>query len=282
MDTGAGRASARQLPGGLGAPGALARDYAFRALDGTLELALAEAGAAACHTPDAVTRTLCAALASLAGAPPSTERVAALCVADRQVLMRELATRLGVQRRWLSAACGACRARFDLQLDVAELPTKPAGPAFPQPCIEWQGRAYRLRVPCGADQAWLADAGLAAGDAARALAARLVVAIDGQPADGLAAGVPHEAWLAAADAALDEAAPALATEALAACPECGHANAVPLDPYGALGTGSAALLDDVHRLASHYHWSERDILALPRTRRLDYLRRIDAERGVMH
>lgn len=31
------------------------------------------------------------------------------------------------------------------------------------------------------------------------------------------------------------------------------------------------LLTEVHALALHYHWSERDILALPRARRRRYL-----------
>ena len=39
------------------------------------------------------------------------------------------------------------------------------------------------------------------------------------------------------------------------------------------------LLDDVHALASVYHWTEPDIFALPLRRRLAYLARLDADRN---
>ena len=51
-------------------------------------------------------------------------------------------------------------------------------------------------------------------------------------------------------------------------------------PYGALARTPAGLLAEVHRLAWHYHWSEAEILALPRHRRQQYLRLIDAARGM--
>jgi hypothetical protein len=37
------------------------------------------------------------------------------------------------------------------------------------------------------------------------------------------------------------------------------------------------MIGDVHRLASVYHWSEADILALPLPRRRRYLARLDAD-----
>lgn len=37
------------------------------------------------------------------------------------------------------------------------------------------------------------------------------------------------------------------------------------------------MLRDVHTLARAYHWSERDILALPLPRRLAYLALLEAE-----
>lgn len=266
----------RPLPGGLAEAGVLRRDYAFRALDGALELALAEAAAGAAHVPQAVTCVLSQTLASLAGAAPEPARVDALCVADRQLLMGELERHLGAGPRWLVAGCSACGARFDMQIDPAALPVRPAGAGFPWLRLDWDGREQRLRVPDGSDQAWLAEQGTAAAarSAARALAQRLLASIDGRPASEAEREALPDAWVDAVDVALDEVAPAVATQGLAACPECGHANTVAFDPYGALARGSSELLDEVHELASHYHWSEREILALPRTRRRDYLRRI--------
>ncbi|MDM0030051.1 hypothetical protein [Variovorax saccharolyticus] len=268
------------LPGGLADGGALARDYAFRPLDGALELALSNVASQARHTPQAVTAMLASALASLAGGEPSPDRVAALCVADRQWLMRELERILGTQQRWLSATCDVCRSRFDLQIDPAALPIKPAGSGFPQARVTWDGHEYLLRVPCGLDQAWLAETQDAGVDAARALAARLVQSVDGALTQDFDAMQLPDDWFVAVDQVLDDMAPAMATKALAACPECGQANTVALEPYGVLARSDTELLDDVHCLASHYHWSEREILALPRARRHDYLRRIDAARGL--
>lgn len=275
------QAPSRPLPGGLLVDGQLRRDHAFRAIDGALELALAEAPRLARHTPQAVTRVLAAALDTLAGGEPSPARIDTLCVADRQWLMAELDRHLGAGPRWRVARCADCRAHFDLQIDPADLPVKPAGPGFPQFSLHWQGHVFGLRVPDGADQAWLAEqhGDGDARQAARALAARLLLSIDEAPASREAATTLPEAWLDALDAALDATAPAVATQALAPCPECGHGNAVALDPYGALARRDGHLLDEVHELASHYHWGERDILALPRARRREYLRRIDAAHG---
>jgi hypothetical protein len=43
---------------------------------------------------------------------------------------------------------------------------------------------------------------------------------------------------------------------------------------------TSELYDEVHTLAWHYHWSEAEILALPRVRRQLYLSRVDRARGM--
>ncbi len=62
------------------------------------------------------------------------------------------------------------------------------------------------------------------------------------------------------------------------CPCCGHAWSVPFDIgtylWAELQVRSQALLDEVHLLASAYHWSEADILALSPRRRRAYLDRV--------
>jgi hypothetical protein len=82
------------------------------------------------------------------------------------------------------------------------------------------------------------------------------------------------------EAALEAQAPEVVCTVSAPCPECGHANAVDIDPYGALARSPEGLLAEVHQLAWHYHWSEREILGLPRERRMHYLALIDAARGM--
>lgn len=62
------------------------------------------------------------------------------------------------------------------------------------------------------------------------------------------------------------------------CPACGHGWESRLDIVDLFWrelTGRVeALLDDIHELAHHYHWSERDILGLSARRRQAYLERI--------
>ncbi len=64
------------------------------------------------------------------------------------------------------------------------------------------------------------------------------------------------------------------------CPECGAANNVDLDPYRVLARSSDELLRQVHQIATHYHWGEAEILAMPRMRRQRYLDLIDRDRGM--
>ena len=54
-----------------------------------------------------------------------------------------------------------------------------------------------------------------------------------------------------------------------------------LDPYVCLGAADGGLFLDIHILASVYHWSEREILAMPRERRRLYLSLVDRSRGMV-
>lgn len=260
-----------QLPGGLVENGARRRDWAFRPVSGALELALAEAGEQAASTPEAVTRALTLALGRLAGEAATPPRVAGLCVGDRQFLMRELDRHLGHQGGWFQAECRQCGARFDFRIDYADLPVQEAGEGYPQAQVDMAGRQLRFRLPTGADQEILA--GLPEAEAPRWLLRQLAEAPE-------ALGSPGQDLIAAADAALDAVAPGIVLRVQTACPECGGGNEVELDPYRALARGSDSLLREVHQIAAHYHWSEADILGLPRARRQRYLQMIDRARGL--
>jgi hypothetical protein len=265
-----------RLPGGLVEHGVRRRDGAFRPLSGSLELGLAEAIAQAPDTPRAVTAVLSLALAELAGQPASPARVDALCVADRQFLMRALEQHLDNEQtlgaRWLHSQCGACGARFDFALDPALLPVVEAPEGFPVAALrEEDGRVLRFRLPVGADLPALADQ--ADDHMADWLLRRLACEPEALPQNdpGLAARV---------EAALERIAPAIVLQVQARCPECGAACEIDLDPYGALQRRSDTLLQEVHALAWYYHWSEDQILALPRARRQRYLQLIDRSRGL--
>lgn len=259
-----------RLPGGLLVAGERRRDFRFKPVDGALEMALLEAAGTALTTPAAVTAVLSSALAELAGGPASQERVRRLCVADRQYLMRALAVHFGERHAWMSARCAGCGEAFDFQLDLARLPTDPAGPTFPEVAVDWQGQTWRFRVPDGGDQEALASAG-----DVDALLQRCLLAPSG--ADVATLG---EAGHEAVDQAMDAVSPGVVSEVLARCPHCDYENRVVLNPYSLLGRAPDSLLAQVHNLAMHYHWSEREILDLPRERREAYLRLIDRARGM--
>ena len=265
-----------QLPGGLIETGVRRRDFAFRPLSGALELALAEIGESGevLTTPQAVTRALALALDHLAGDVASTARVARLCVADRQFLMCALDAHLGHGERWFDALCARCGARFDFHLDFAQLPVVEAGSTFPYATLEIDGQTRRFRLPTGADQEALAAQPEAT---ARAWLARAL--IDDAPPDAAAIDADAPA-IAALDAALEAMAPAVVVAVEAACPECGQANTVDLDPYRALALSSDEILHEVHEIATHYHWGEAEILGLPLRRRRHYLRLIANARGL--
>lgn len=247
------------------------RDWSFRTLTGEVELALLEAGRDRGSVPQRVTAVLSAALAELGGAAVHPDAVRALSVADRQFLMRRLAVELGMEESWIAATCPECGAAFDLPVRHGELPAKPAGEGYPFATVETSLGPVRFRVPDGADQE--AVAGIPdPREARRALAARCAEDLVGELS---------EDDLDRAEAALEAVAPEVVTRAQAACPDCGRPAEVVLDPYVCLGAAGGGLFLDVHTLASVYHWSEREILAMPRERRRLYLSLVDQSRGMV-
>ncbi|HEX4960713.1 MAG TPA: hypothetical protein VF173_07725 [Thermoanaerobaculia bacterium] len=259
------------LPGGLFEQGERLRDWSFAPLTGALEVAIAEAARGQASLPQRITAVLAAALGRLGGGEVGSEAVRSLCVADRQFLMRRLAVTLGQDEDWLSAACTRCGSAFDVPIRQSELPVKPAGDGFPFITAETSHGRLRLRVPTGADQEAIAAVEDPA-EARRRLARRCVV----DPLPGPL--TPKD--LEAIDTALEEVAPELVTRVQVPCVDCGHPNELYLDPYLCLSRASTEIFADVHALASHYHWSQREILSLPRERRQLYIDLIDKARGM--
>ena len=92
----------------------------------------------------------------------------------------------------------------------------------------------------------------------------------GEPLADLPA--PAQAQVAEALARLDPQADLLID---LTCPNCGAALQVPFDPaaylFDELAARAEVLYREVHLLALNYHWSEREILAMPRGKRQMYL-----------
>ena len=185
----------------------------------------------------------------------------------------------GRQSASLQARCphADCGEPMELELDLAQfvLPDEPERFV----CDVAPGVLLAVRLPTGADQRrWCAEPLRETGSASR-FARELVLAINGEPlADG--AQLPAE-WIEPLAEALEARDPLTALRLTTRCPACEQRMDIEFDLEAHLLASAAArqarLLDDVHRLARAYHWSEREILALPPRRRAQYLARVRKE-----
>jgi hypothetical protein len=167
-----------------------------------------------------------------------------------------------------SVHCPRCRARLEFEIDGDCL--LPDQPTCGRNRIKL-GSGMQFRLPTSADLLAVAccgDEDEAAADLARRCC--LNAADDrGWNADELA---DLDTQLMALQAAA-------ATELALACAACGHAWSEQLDIsaffWAEIEHRAQRLLDDVHRLAWSYGWSERHILMMSRPRRAAYLERCD-------
>ncbi len=266
-----------ELPGGIRIDGELRRGFHFKPVTGLLELALSESALGARSHPARVTAVLCKALEDLGGESPGSALVRELSVGDRQFLMRRLAVHIDDQLTWLTAKCGDCGEPFDISFLHSELPVKPAGGDYPEAVVETSRGSVSVRVPTGSDQervALIQDEEQAVRVLLESLISRR------ESGELLDAGAFTEEDIAAIETAAEEMAPEIAMNLLAGCPHCSTENQVPLSPYACMERPVGDLYGEIHALAANYHWSEREILALPRSRRHNYLSLIDRSRGM--
>jgi len=166
--------------------------------------------------------------------------------------------------------CAACGAGAMLAFDTTALPREAmAVPALPLPL-------HPLSV---GDLADLEATGLMGQEglvfllarAARCTAADAEAALSGAGAEALTT-------------ALETLAGGLGIELTTDCPSCNAAVAAPFDVAAFVDAEMQAraqrLLDEVHLIASTYHWAEEAILSMPDQRRQAYLVRILAARVV--
>lgn len=171
--------------------------------------------------------------------------------------------------RCTSSECGR-ESEFELTAD--EIVSQGSG-LRDLPVLETQiaGVPVLVRRPTGADQAqWVARSTQHESELMlRAILVRPVLD------DLLAKGETLESVAAAIDDVMDQFDPLPGFHVSGICPHCGKDSDVSPDLTGAalerLFCGQQALIGDVHRLASHYHWTEDQILELPAWRRQSYL-----------
>lgn len=264
-----------EMPGGVWRNGARRRDARLRALDARRAVAFAE-DPTPCPPVVFATRLLAHCLAELAGQSPVTEdSVRALTAGDREALLLHFHRLTFGDRIDLAVVCPSCQERLDISVRSSELLVVPYrhAPGIKRRTLDAGGQAavVRFRLPIGADL----EAAIRIGDdqdAAQYVASRCVQAVS--PAQNI------EALLESIEGLMAELDPQSELRFNLRCPECEANFSAVLDMAshvrGEVGAQAKTLIWEVHTIASAYHWSESDILALTPGRRQHYLELIDA------
>ncbi|MEN8177709.1 MAG: hypothetical protein ABFS39_03735 [Pseudomonadota bacterium] len=264
-----------KLPGGLLCDGRLRRDYRFKTVTGELERALSESGFHTDTLPEQVTRILSRSLHEVAGLAVDEALIRSLSAGDRQFLVLQLDALLDASPRWIPARCGGCAEQIQFQIVPGSLPMKPAGDGYPETRLNLSLGEVSLRVPNGADEEFISIQAEDNGLVLHALLSRLLSS-QGWPVD---VSQLTDEDLEALDQVLDEMSPQAGLTASIECPHCRLGQQAAIDPYAWIVRETESLDEEIHTLAFHYHWSESDILQLPRGRRERYLQLIDRSLG---
>jgi hypothetical protein len=262
------------LPRGLyDADGRCHREAVLRAITGYQEMAL---GAA---TAVAASAFLASCLERIGEyVDPELGHAAALTRGDRQHLALQIRARIFGDRLSLVVPCPnpECRALADLDLTVSSLVDGRPGPVPEVLAVETKDGPARLREPTGADDELIERTGGDRRERSALLWSRLVLDLGGR------GPVSPEAWAAlvpdtrgALALALAEQGSALDLAILAPCPTCRALLEIELDPMDLLvrelRRGAERLITEIHTIAWYYHWTEDEVLSLPRARRWRYL-----------
>ncbi len=279
------------LPGGyVDAAGAVHRRAELVPLSGRDEALVSDAGPR--PAPALISELLSHAVRRLGEIAPLPEPAARrLLVADRDYLLLRLRQATFGDRVESTLRCPGegCGEKIDVAFSIAGFAVRESrdkGPTYrmelsPAAAVATgdgdRHREIRFRLPTGADQELYAPLFRQRPQrAVSALLRHLVVAIGpvDEPGEELLARLGAEAC-AEIEGAMEAVAPDVDLALDIACPECAHAFTLPFDLQGfllaELGSHRGLLLREVHYLAFHYHWSEREILEMPRDKRRRYI-----------
>jgi hypothetical protein len=256
------------LPGGLLLEdGRLLRRAVLRSPTGREEEWLADHAG---PIPPAVTTLIAACVAELEGLTVDRTVARGLLVGDRDFLVLQLRTLSLGDAVQAVASCPACHEKLDIDFNIADIPIKERPGTAHTYSVDLAGRGrarrrVRFRLPTGADQEALGEPD--ATDPVEVLLRRCLMDDDASR-------------LSATDrvAVIDEIearSPEIDLELDLVCPACEASFVLPFDTtsffLSELRRNGRRLLEQVHVLALHYHWTESDILDLTSARRRRYL-----------
>lgn len=280
-----------KLPGGfVDQKGALHREVVVSPLTGREEELLARESRRG--SASLVTIVLSRCLLRLGSiAPVSEDAARRLLIADRQYLLLRLreVTFGDRVRATISCPWPDCGKQVDINFSIRDIPIKESvdkGPFYKMElsaeaaCKNEKNNVYReitFRLPNGGDQEAVSP--LLRENEALALTMLLERCIRGigpveNPAKELINKLSPLARMEI-EKQMAAAAPHVELDMGANCPECGRDFTVPFDIhdffFGELRTSLDLLYREIHYLAYHYHWSEREILDMPREKRHKYI-----------
>jgi hypothetical protein len=227
--------------------------------------------------PVLLTRLLGKCLCSLEGQPfPEDELWGWNLTRRLQGLLAVVVATEGQSTR-LSVQCPRvpCREQMELELDLTAFRHHEDEHGFT--CTPEHDIYLQVRLPTGNDQMnWLGSTSRDSDELAVHMATTMVTRINDSPPEK--DWLMPESWLQYMEPAFEKRDPFTAMTLDAECPHCDHT--VPFDInledhlIHTLSAVQRSRMNDIHRLASVYHWSEEKILSLPLKRRQYYLRRI--------
>lgn len=166
--------------------------------------------------------------------------------------------------------CEGCGQELEMELtleEVAEIQQK--ADTLENIGVEIGGQVFSFRKPCGGDQEnW---AGMVFHDEGEAVRTMIGTLVD-DPDITKKLGTEDFDLI---EEAMDEADPLVNFQCRIGCSECGAENELRIDlcdvALGMLNRLQRQSIVMVHKLASHYHWSEKEIFDVPHWRRKEYL-----------
>jgi len=287
------------LPGGyLDADRQLLREFEVAPLSGRDEELIAARQPVA--SPALLTALFSRCVLRLGSIRPVSEELARrLLVADRQFLLLKLRQVTFGDRVQATVQCPRpdCQEKVDIDFCVHDIPVRESiekGPLYtrelsPEAAFTSEkGEQHQevvFRLPNGEDQDAISQ--MVEENEAKAFAVLLARCIRrlGPLQDPGPEAIDRLSPLARAEIErhMEMAAPHVDLTLAAHCPECEREFAVPFNlPGFFLGeckTSRELLYREVHCLAYHYHWSEQEILALPREKRRKYIAILVEELG---
>lgn len=282
------RPSTVSLPAGyVDETGRVHVDVQLTPLTGDVEYQLASASAVS--VPEFVT-TLLARTVTRIGSLNQIDRslMRELLVDDRDFLMLQLRLMTFGKELRCVVRCPdeACARLMDVTLDLDQFEFEHKRITQRYFTIETSAgnepRQIEFRLPIGADQEACAE--LSQRDPAKALTellARCITRIGSCQSIDAAAVSELGAAISEIDRKMAELVSPLDIEIDATCPECGKHFSSALDVVtffiDELKQSFAVLENDIHTLAWHYHWPEREILSLMRPRRRRYVTLVQKE-----